>query len=64
LDDNTPQFVFNLNVSRFVEKIRLEHDSGMRAAVKRLLVKEEDKFCRKRERIAQLQRHFEFDEGK
>ena len=38
--DSTAQFVSNLNVARFVEKLRLEHDPVMRASLQRLLLKE------------------------
>jgi hypothetical protein len=57
MDDNTAQFVFDLNLSRFVDKLRLEHDPDMRETVKRLLIEEENKFGRKRELLIWLERH-------
>ena len=55
--DDLAQYVFDLNVKRFVERLRSEDDPDTRASVRRLLVEEVDKFCQKRERLIQLQRH-------
>jgi dihydropteroate synthase len=38
--DNTAQFVSDLNVARFVDRLRLEHDPAMRALLQGLLLKE------------------------
>jgi hypothetical protein len=55
--DDLAQYVFDLNVKRFVERLRSEDDPDMRASVRKVLVEEVDKFCQKRERLIQLQRH-------
>jgi len=41
--DDTAQFVSNLNVARFVEKLRVEHDAATRASLHRLLLEEWNK---------------------
>jgi hypothetical protein len=55
--DDTAQFVCDLNVARFVEKLWSEHDPHMRVSLKKLLVEEEDKFGRDAERLSNLQRY-------
>jgi hypothetical protein len=47
MNDNTAQFVCDLNVRRFAEKLRSERDPDMRVSLKKLLIEEEDKFGRK-----------------
>jgi len=41
--DDTAQFVSNLNVARFVEKLRVEHDDATRPSLHRLLLEEWNK---------------------
>jgi len=55
--DSTAQFVSDLNVARFLEKLRLEDDPAIRASLQRLLLEEEDKFGRGADRIGNVQRH-------
>jgi hypothetical protein len=57
MDDNTAQFVCDLNVKRFVEKLRSERDPDMRMSLKKVLVEEEDKFGRSTERVRNVERY-------
>ena len=41
--DDTAQFVNNLNVARFVEKLRVEHDAATRVSLHSLLLEEWNK---------------------
>jgi hypothetical protein len=61
MDDNTARFVCNLNVTRFVERLRSERDPDMRVSLKTLLVEEENKFAHSAERLNKLRRYI--DEG-
>jgi hypothetical protein len=54
--DNTTQFVSDLNVARFVEKLRLEHDPTMRASLRRLLLKELENLGFNCEQLGNVQR--------
>lgn len=45
--EDTAQFVCDLNVARFVEKLWSERDPDTRVSLKKLLVEEEDKFGRR-----------------
>jgi hypothetical protein len=53
--DSTAQFVSDLNVARFVEKLRLERDPAMRASLQRLLLKELEKLGFNFERLGNVQ---------
>jgi len=55
--EDTAQFVGDLNVARFVEKLWSERDPDTRVSLKKLLVEEEDKFGRRAERLSNLQRY-------
>jgi hypothetical protein len=55
--DNTAQFVSNLNVARFEDRLRFEHDPAIRASLQRLLLEEEDKLGCRVERLGNVQRH-------
>jgi hypothetical protein len=61
MDDNTAQFVCDLNVKRFAEKLQSERDPDMRMSLKKLLIEEEDKFAQSVERLDKVRRHI--DEG-
>jgi hypothetical protein len=53
----TARFVSDLNVARFVARLRSEDDPATRTSLRRLLIEEEDKFGRKAERLSNLHRH-------
>ena len=55
--NETAQFVSDLNIARFLDKLRLEHDPAMRTVLQRLLIEEEDKFGGNVERLSTVQRH-------
>jgi hypothetical protein len=55
--ENTTQFVNDLNVARFLDKLRFEHDPATRASLRRLLLEEEDKLGRSIERLRKVQCH-------
>jgi hypothetical protein len=55
--DNTAQFVSDLNVARFLERLRSEHDPAIRASLQRLLLEEVDKLGRSAERRKSVHRH-------
>ena len=55
--DETTQFVSDLNVARFVDRLQLEDEPTRRAVLQKLLVEEEDKLGRNAERLSTLQRH-------
>jgi len=55
--NETAQFVSDLNVARFLEKLRSERDPGIRASLRRLLVEEADKFGRSAERLRNVQQY-------
>ena len=55
--DEMAQFISNLNVARFVDKLKLEHEPTRWAILQKLLIEEEDKFGRNAERLSKLQRH-------
>src|SRR5215831_7288871 len=38
--NDTAQFVSNLNVARFVDRLRVEHDAATRASIHKLLLEE------------------------
>jgi hypothetical protein len=57
MDDDAAQFVCDLNVKRFAEKLRSERDADMRMSLKKLLVEEEDKFGRRTERVRNIERY-------
>jgi hypothetical protein len=40
--DDTAQFVGSLNVARFVDRLRVEHDPAIRRSLNRLLLREWD----------------------
>jgi hypothetical protein len=61
MDDNTAQFVCDLNVKKFAEKLRSERDPDMRTSLKKLLVEEENKFAHSAERLNRILRYI--DEG-
>ena len=48
---DTAQFVSDLNVSRFLDRLQLEHDPSIRASLQRLLLEEEDNFGDRAERL-------------
>ena len=54
--DETAQFVSDLNVARFVDRLQLEDEPTRRAVLQKLLVEEEDKLGRNAERLSTLQR--------
>jgi hypothetical protein len=53
--NNTAQFVNDLNIERFLGRLRFEHDPAVRASLRRLLREEEDKLCFNLERLAKVQ---------
>jgi hypothetical protein len=53
--------ISDLNVARFVDRLQLEPDPTIRASLKSLLIKEEDKLGRRAERLGRVQRYL--DEG-
>jgi hypothetical protein len=53
---NTAQFVNDLNVARFLEKLWSERDPATRVSLQRLLM-EEDQFGRRAERLSNVHRH-------
>jgi len=53
--ENTAQFVGHLNVARFVDKLRLEHDRAMRASLQRLLLEELSKLGSNLEQLCSVQ---------
>jgi hypothetical protein len=53
----TAQFVSDLNIARFLDKLRLEHDPAMRTVLQKLLIEEEDKFGGSVERLSTVQRY-------
>jgi hypothetical protein len=53
----TCQFVSDLNVARFLERLRSERDPTIRASLQRLLLEEEDKFGHRAERLSNVQHH-------
>jgi hypothetical protein len=55
--ENTTRFVNDLNVARFLDKLRFEHDPATRASLRRLLLEEEDKLGRSIERLRKVERH-------
>src|SRR6516164_9193728 len=55
--DDTAQFVSDLNMARFADRLRYERDPAIRASLQRLLLEEEDKLGRGVERLCKLQRH-------
>jgi hypothetical protein len=55
--ENTVQFVNDLNVARFLDQLRFEHDPATRASLRRLLLEEEDKLGRSIERLRKVQRY-------
>jgi hypothetical protein len=55
--NETAQFVSDLNIARFLDKLRLEHDPATRTVLQRLLIEEEDKFGGSVERLSTVQRH-------
>jgi hypothetical protein len=59
MDDNTAQFIFDLNVTRFVERLRSEYDSDMRGILKKLLIEEEDRFAQSVERLNNVVRYID-----
>jgi hypothetical protein len=59
MDDNTAQFIFDLNVTRFVERLRSEYDSDMRGMLKKLLIEEEDRFAQSVERLNNVARYID-----
>jgi hypothetical protein len=61
MDDNTAQFVCDLNVKKFAEKLRSERDPDMRTSLKKLLVEEENKFAHSVEWLNRILRYI--DEG-
>ena len=54
--DSTAQFVSDLNVARFLEKLRVERDPAIQASLRRLLLEETDKCGHSAERIGNVQR--------
>jgi len=50
------QFVGDLNVSRFLDKLRVERNPDLRASLRRLLLEEEDKLGSNLEHLSRLQR--------
>ena len=55
--DKTAQFVSDLNVARFVDRLQLENEPTRRTVLQKLLIEEEDKLGRNAERLNKLQRH-------
>ena len=55
--DEMAQFISNLNVARFVDRLQLEDEPTRRAVLQKLLVEEEDKLGRNAERLSKLERH-------
>jgi hypothetical protein len=55
--NETAQFVSDLNIARFLDKLRLEHDPATRTVLQRLLIEEEDRFGGSVERLSTVQRH-------
>jgi len=55
--NETAQFVSDLNIARFLDKLRLEHDPATRTVLQRLLIEEEGKFGGSVERLSTVQRH-------
>jgi hypothetical protein len=55
--NETAQFVSDLNVARFLEKLRSERDPSVRASLRRLLVEEGDKFGRSAECLRNVQQY-------
>jgi hypothetical protein len=55
--DDTAQFVSDLNVGRFADRLRFEHNPAIRASLQRLLLEEEDKLGYRVERLGNVQRH-------
>ena len=53
---NMAQFVSDLNVARFLDKLRVERNPALRASLRRLLLEEEDKLGSK-ERLGRVQHH-------
>ena len=51
------QFVGDLNVSRFLDKLRVERNPDLRASLRRLLLEEEDKLGSNLERLGSVQHH-------
>jgi hypothetical protein len=54
---DTAQFVNGLNVERFVDRLRFEHDPTVRRSLRRLLLEEEDKLGLSLERLGKVQHH-------
>ena len=51
------QFVSDLNVARFLDKLRVERNPALRASLRRLLLEEEEKLGSNLERLGRVQRH-------
>jgi hypothetical protein len=54
--DDTARFVSDLNITRFVDRLRLEHDLTMRASLQKLLLKEMNNFGRDRKQLSNILR--------
>jgi hypothetical protein len=54
---NMAQFVSDLNVARFLDKLRVERNPALRASLRRLLLEEEDKLGSNLERLGRVQHH-------
>ena len=55
--DNTAQFISDLNVARFVDKLRLQRDPAIQTVLKRLLFEEERKLGFSLEQLGKIDRH-------
>jgi hypothetical protein len=54
--DDTAQFVSSLNVARFVDRLRVEHDPAIRRSLNRLLLREWDNLGIKLGQLGNVQR--------
>ena len=55
--NETAQFVGDLNIARFLDRLQFEHDPTVRASLRRLLLEEEGKFGSRAGRLGMVQRH-------
>jgi hypothetical protein len=62
--NNTAQFVNDLNIERFLGRLRFERDPAVRASLRRLLREEEDKLCFNLERLAKVQHNIAEGRGR
>jgi hypothetical protein len=62
--NNTARFVNDLNIERFLGRLRFERDPAVRASLRRLLREEEDKLCFNLERLAKVQHNIAEGRGR